>query len=130
MVDNIMMEFRCKECDVEFPTQSSVNSHMEEVHNSVRDQELIQEAIHQEKKAEVIPDENFLTQNTAVLVQLQWFQFSPLFPHLLLLLLLLTPLLFPSIQYALCQYGNRALSGFWFSLDIVYNGTFCCNGQI
>ena len=65
MVDNIMMEFRCKECDVDFPTQSSVNSHMEEVHNSVRDQELIQEVIHQEKKAEVIPDENFLTQNTA-----------------------------------------------------------------
>ena len=58
MVDNIVMEYKCKECDVEFPTQASVKGHMEEVHNSDHNKEIIKKVIYQEKKEEIIPDEN------------------------------------------------------------------------
>ena len=72
MVDEIRIEFKCKECDIEFPTYSSVETHMNTVHimnrGPVKEQlEIIPENRNQVKTntVRIVPDQNFITQNTA-----------------------------------------------------------------
>ena len=73
MVDEIKIEYKCKECNIEFPTNSSVTNHVATVHKSNHYQvqktqsETTLERRNQEETAlvKIVPDQNFLTQNTA-----------------------------------------------------------------
>ena len=74
MVEEIRIEYKCSECDIEFLTSSSVKSHMDKVHKGDQNQvnkesiKIISEQIHKEENINVltiIPDPNFITQNTA-----------------------------------------------------------------